>query len=93
MQATRRLWPSRGNYLGLRPILAGNLNGDGVVTEPVARGEGDVGPRTGMTAESPPVVPRIRSAAVSPSGRNMIVLTYGTALDGESEPAAGAFTR
>ena len=82
----------KGNYLGPRPILAGNLNRDGVVTEPVARGEGDVGPRPGMTAESPPVVPRIRSAAVSPSGRNMIVLTYGTALDGESEPAAGAFS-
>ena len=82
---------AKGNYLGLRPLLT-NLNGDGVVTEPVARGEGDIGPRPGMTAENPPVVPRIRSAAVSPSGRNMIVLTYGTALDGESEPAAGAFS-
>ena len=82
---------AKGNYLGLRPLLT-NLNGDGVVTEPVARGEGDIGPRAGMTADSPPVVPRIRSAAVSPSGRNMIVLTYGTALDGESEPTAGAFT-
>ena len=29
---------------------------------------------------------------MSPSGRNMIVLTYGTALDGESEPTTGAFT-
>ena len=82
---------AKGNYLGSRPILI-NLNGNGVVTEPVARGEGDIGPRAGMTAENPPVVPRIQSAAVSPSGRNMIVLTYGTALDGESEPAAGAFS-
>ncbi len=82
---------AKGNYLGSRPILT-NLNGNGVVKEPVARGEGGIGPRPGMTAESPPVVPRIRSAAVSPSGRNMIVLTYGTALDGESEPAAGAFS-
>ena len=83
---------AKGNYLGTRPLLTRNLNKDGVVTEPVARREGDIGPRSGMTAENPPVVPRIRSAAVSPSGRNMIVLTYGTALDGESEPAAGAFS-
>ena len=82
---------AKGNYLGLRPTFT-NLNRNGVVAEPIARGEGDVGPRTGMTAESPPVVPRIRSAAVSPSGRNMIVLTYSTALDGESEPTAEAFT-
>ena len=83
---------AKGNYLGPRPLLTRNLNRDGVVTEPVARMDGDIGPRSGMTAENPPVVPRIRSAAVSPSGRNMIVLTYGTALDGESEPTAGAFS-
>ena len=82
---------AKGNYLGQRPTFT-NLNRNGVVTEPIARGEGDVGPRTGMTAESPPVVPRIRSAAVSSSGRNMIVLTYSTALDGESEPTAEAFS-
>ena len=82
---------AKGNYLGPRPLLI-NLNGNGVVAEPVARGEGDIGPRPGMTAENPPMVPRIRSAAVSSSGRNMIVLTYSTALDGESEPTARGFT-
>ena len=85
-----------GNYIGLRPRVSRSssitLDRTGELSEPVVREQRTVGPRAGMTAESPPVVPRIRSAAVSPSGRNMIVLTYGTALDGESEPTAGAFS-
>ena len=85
---------TRGNYIGSRPRVSRSvtLNRTGELSEPAAREQGTVGPRAGMTADSPPMVPRIRSAAVSPSGRNMIVLTYGTALDGESEPTAGAFT-
>ena len=48
---------AKGNYLDQRPVLTRNLNRDGVVAEPVSRGEGDIGPRPSMTAESPPVVP------------------------------------
>ncbi len=85
-----------GNYIGLRLRVSRSssitLDRTGELSEPVVREQQTVGPRAGMTAESPPVVPRIRSAAVSPSGRNMIVLTYGTVLDGESEPTAGAFS-
>ena len=80
---------ARGNYLGSRPILS-NLNRDGLITEPIARGEGDIGPRPGMTAENPPVVPRIQSAEVT-SG-NMIVVTYRADLDEKSTPPDGAFT-
>ena len=80
---------ARGNYLGVRPILS-NLNGDGLIAEPIARGEGDVGPRPGMTAENPPELPRIERASLT--GGNMIVVTYNAELDEESTPPASAFT-
>ncbi len=80
-----------GNYLGLFPIVSKNTNTDGELSEPIVRGEGDIGPRTGMTVDSPPMVPRIESASVSAAARNMIVLAYSVALDEESKPSAGAF--
>ncbi len=81
----------KGNYLGLFPIVSKSTNTDGELSEPIVRGEGDVGPRAGMTVDSPPMVPRIESASVSES-RNMVVVTYAAALDEESPPPASAFT-
>ena len=85
---------TRGNYIGTRPRVSRSVTLDrtGELSEPVARERGTVGPRAGMTAEDPPVFPRIQSAAVSPSGRNMVVLTYNVALDEESAPAGKLFT-
>ena len=80
-----------GNYLGLAPRVSRTTDAGERLSEPIVRGEGDVGPRSGMTVDSPPVLPRIESASVSESGRDMIVVTYNAALDGESAPPATAF--
>ena len=84
----------KGNYIGPRPrvpssvtlVLAGEL------LEPIAREDGAIGPRAGMNADSRPEAPRIASASVSPTARNMIVVTYNTNLVAESVPPATAFT-
>ena len=84
----------KGNYIGPRPrvpssvtlVLAGEL------LEPIAREDGAIGPRAGMNADSRPKAPRIASASVSPTARNMIVVTYNTNLVAESVPPATAFT-
>jgi len=84
----------KGNYIGPRPrvpssvtlVLAGEL------LEPIAREDGAVGPRAGMNVDSRPEAPRIASASVSPTARNMIVVTYNTNLVAESVPPATAFT-
>ena len=82
-----------GNYIGPVPRISRlvTLSRDGELSEPIVRGEGDVGPRTGMTVDSPPELPQIESASVSGS-RNMIVVTYDAVLDEESPPPASAFT-
>ena len=87
---------TRGNYVGLRPRVSGisgsvTLDRTGELSEPIARERGAVGPRAGMTADSRPVAPRIVSASVSPTARNMVVVTYNTDLAG-SEPPDSAFT-
>ena len=81
----------KGNYLGLAPRVSRTTDAGERLSEPIDRGEGDVGPRSGMTVDSPPVLPRIESASVSESGRDMIVVTYNAELDGESAPPATAF--
>ena len=83
---------SKGNYLGLSPYGTSNLDREGELGEPIVRGEGDVGPRSGMTVDNPPAVPRIESAAVSSSDRKTIVLTYNVDIDEESRPTKDAFT-
>ena len=86
---------TRGNYVGLRPRVSGisgsvTLVRTGELSEPIAREQGAVGPRAGMTADSRPVAPRIESASLTAG--NMIVVTYNTELDEESTPPASAFT-
>ena len=83
---------TRGNYIGLRPRVSRSVTLDrtGELSEPVARERGTVGPRAGMTAESPPELPRIESASLT--ARNMIVVTYDADLDEESTPPDSAFT-
>ncbi len=84
----------KGNYIGPRPrvpssvtlVLAGEL------LEPITRESGAIGPRAGMNADSRPEAPRIASASVSPTARDMIVVTYNTNLVAESVPPATAFT-
>ena len=83
---------SKGNYLGLIPYGTSNLDREGELGEPIVRGEGDIGPRFGMTVDNPPVVPRIESAAVSSSDRKMVVLTYNVDIDEEPRPTKDAFT-
>ena len=84
---------TEGNYIGLRPAISSSVtaNREGELGEPIARGEGDVGPRTGMTVDDPPLLPRITGASVSESDRKMIVVAYSAELDGESAPSASAF--
>ena len=83
---------TRGNYIGLRPRVSrsATLDRTGELSEPVAREQGAIGPRAGMTAESPPELPRIESASLTAG--NMIVVTYDADLDEESTPPDGAFT-
>ena len=81
----------KGNYLGLAPRVSRTTDVGDRLSEPIDRGEGEVGPRSGMTVDSPPILPRIESASVSESGRDMIVVTYNAELDGESNPPASAF--
>ena len=82
-----------GNYLEGPPLpYVINAVGSGLPTA-IVRGDGDdTGPRSGMTVENPPVVPRIERASFGASGRNVIVITYNTALDEDLEPPAGSFT-
>ena len=82
-----------GNYTGLRPIIPSSVtvNREGELGEPIVRGEGDVGPRTGMTVDDPPLLPRITGASVSESDRKVIVVAYNAELDGDSIPSASAF--
>ena len=93
--ATYRL-ATGGNYLGGQPTVVWpytvDVDREGELSEPIVRGEGEVGPRSGMTVEDPPAVPGIEGASFGASGRNVIVITYNTALDEDSEPPAGAFT-
>ena len=96
-QGTTYRLATGGNYFeGEQPILTWPYNIDadreGELSEPIVRGEGDVGPRSGMTVEDPPAVPGIEGASFGASGRNVIVITYNTALDEDSQPPAGAFT-
>ena len=83
---------TKGNYIGLRPRVSRSVTLDrtGELSEPVAREQGAVGPRAGMTAESPPELPRIESASLTAG--NMIVVTYDADIDEESTPPNGAFT-
>ena len=85
---------TKGNYIGPVPRISRSVTLDrtGELSEPVAREPGAVGPRAGMNADSPPVVPRIASASVSPTAGDMVVVTYDTSLAGESVPPASAFT-
>ena len=84
---------TKGNYIGPIPRVSRSVTLDraGELSEPVAREPGTVGPRAGMNADSPPVVPRIASASVSPTAGNMVVVTYDTSLARESVPPASAF--
>ena len=83
----------KGNYIGPRPRVSRDVTLDrtGELSEPIAREQGAVGPRSGMNADSRPVAPRIVSASVSQTVRNMVVVTYNTDLAG-SEPPDSAFT-
>ena len=83
---------AEGNYLGPSPRVSKTTDIGEELLDPIVRGEGDIGPRSGMTVENPPVVPRIESAAVSSSDRKMIVLTYNVDIDEESRPTKDAFT-
>ena len=84
----------KGNYIGQRPRVPRDVTLDrtGEILEPIAREDGALGPRAGMNADSRPEVPRIASASVSPTARNMIVVTYDADLAAESVPPATAFT-
>ncbi len=84
----------RGNYVGERPRVSRSVTLDrtGELSEPVARKQGAIGPRAGMNADDPPVVPRIASASVSPTARNVVVVTYDADLASGSEPPDSAFT-
>ena len=93
-RATYRL-ATGGNYLGGQPLLnVINADREGELPDPIPREEGDIGPRANMTVADPPVVPRIVSASVSESGRDMIVVTYNAALDERpaAAPPASAFS-
>ena len=83
-----------GNYIGTRPRVSRSVTLDrtGELSEPVAREQGAIGPRAGMNADDPPVVPRIASASVSPTARNVVVVTYDADLASGSEPPDSAFT-
>ena len=84
---------AEGNYLGPYPIVSKTTYIGEEILEPIVRGAGEeVGPREGMTVDSPPVVPQIESASVSEAGRNKIILAFNVALLEEPKPSAGAFT-
>lgn len=82
--------PVAGNYLGERPRPSDKITGD-AEDDPIAvAADAPRGPREGVV--NPDILPPDDSGAGLNADRTMLTITYNEDLDGDSEPAASAFT-
>lgn len=82
-----------GNYLGIRPLVSGDVEGAGEsASEPLAGAGRTIGPREryAMPDEEPPALVESGDGAPAVSGA-VLTLAFNDALDATSVPAGGAF--
>ena len=81
------------NYLGIRPLVSGDVEGTGdLASEPLAGAGRVIGPREryAMPDEEPPALVESGDGAPAVNGA-VLTLAFNDALDGTSVPAGGAF--
>ena len=82
--------PVAGNYLGERPRPSDRITGDAEDDPIAAAADAPRGPREDVV--NPDILPPDDSGAGLNADRTMLTITYNEDLDGDSEPAASAFT-